>query len=275
MTVVVLIHLPNLWGFLMIQPCSLFWMILPHTSHIFLQWYVSLVGAVTIFCIWMFPKRKKCASTSVVIELPLVLLSSTVNLWNRLIILYIILDEKLSFTEHVTAVQKKSQQRLHVLRQLRAFYVDPLLLLRLYRSIIEPLLTYCSICYYPALSVKNRNRLLEISHVSAKIIGLPTPKLTEIIDHAILKKARAVATESDHPLSTFFHVLPSQRRYRCIKCKTCRYSRSFVPVAIRMLNAKWVVLMSPGWIVLVVYTSGNSFAFCWDHPIYFRCDHEL
>ena len=57
-------------------------------------------------------------------------------------------------------------------------------------------------------------------------------------DHAILKKARAVATESDHPLSTFFHVLPSRRRYRCIKCKTSRYSRSFVPVAIRRLNAK-------------------------------------
>ena len=75
----------------------------------------------------------------------------------------VILDEKFSFTEHVTAVQKKSQQRLHVLRKLRAFYVDPLLLLRLYRSIIEPLLTYCTICYYPALSVKNRNRLLKIS----------------------------------------------------------------------------------------------------------------
>ena len=189
----------------------------------------------------MFPKQRKCASTSVVIELSLVLFSSTVNLWNRLFhsntsVLYI--DEKLSFTEHVTAVQKKSQQRLHVLRKLRAFYVDPLLLLRLYRSIIEPLLTYCSICYYPALSVKNRDRLLKISHISAKIIGLPTPKLSEIIDHAILKKARAVATESDHLLSTFFHVLRSQRRYRCIKCKTSRYSRSFVPVAIRMLNAK-------------------------------------
>ena len=69
----------------------------------------------------------------------------------------VMLDEKLSFTEHVTAVQKMSQQRLHVLRKLRAFYVDPL---RLYRSIIEPLLTYCSICYYPALFVKNRNRLV-------------------------------------------------------------------------------------------------------------------
>ena len=31
---------------------------------------------------------------------------------------------------------------------------------------------------------------------------------------------------------------PQQKRYRCIKCKTCRYSRGFVPVAIRMLNAK-------------------------------------
>ena len=147
----------------------------------------------------------------------------------------VILDEKWSFTKHVTAVQKKSQQRLHVLRKLRAFYVDPLLL-RLYRSIIELLITYCNICYYPALSVKSR--LLKISHLSAKIIGLPTPMLSEIIDHAILMKAHAIATESVHPLSTFFHVLPSRRRYRCIKCKTSRYSRSFVPVAIRMLNAK-------------------------------------
>ena len=49
----------------------------------------------------------------------------------------VVLDEKLSFTEHVTAVQNRSQQRLHVLRKLRAFYADPLLLLRLYRSIIE------------------------------------------------------------------------------------------------------------------------------------------
>ena len=79
--------------------------------------------------------------------------------------------------------------------------------------------------------------------------------LSEISDHAILKKARAVATESDHPLSMFFHVLSSQRRYR-IKCKTSRYSRSFVPLAIIMLNAKWVILLSTGWIVLVVDTSG-------------------
>ena len=196
----------------MIQPCSLCY------SH-FLHLNVSKTKEMCIdFC------RNRTVISPIVIN------GEPVEQVDSFKYLGVILDEKLSFTEHVTAVQKKSQQRLHVLRKLRAFYVDPLLLLRLYRSIIEPLLTYCSICYYPALSVKNRNRLLKISHISAKIIGLPTPKLSEIIEHAILKKARAVATESDHPLSTFFHVLPSQRRYHCI--------------------------------VLVVYTFGNSFAFC-------------
>ena len=62
--------------------------------------------------------------------------------------------------------------------------------------------------------------------------------LSEIIEYAIFEKARAVATKSDHPLSTFFRVHPSQRRCCCIKCKTSRYSRSVVPVAIRMLNAR-------------------------------------
>ena len=60
----------------------------------------------------------------------------------------------------------------------------------------------CSMCYYPALSVGNRTSLLKKSYFAAKIIGLPTPMLPQMIDHAILKKARAVAAESDHPLLT-------------------------------------------------------------------------
>ena len=59
-----------------------------------------------------------------------------------------------------------------------------------------------------------------------------------MIHNAILKKAHAVSAESDRQLFSYFHVLPSRRRYRCIKCKTAAYSTSFVTVAIRMLN-KW------------------------------------
>ena len=99
---------------------------------------------------------------------------------------------------------------------------------------------YCSTCYYTSLSISNLTRLLKISQVAAKIIGLPTPMLL-----AILKKARAVAAESGQLLLTYFHILPSLRRCHCIKCKTARYSRSFVPV--RM-------------IISDIYA--NGFAFC-------------
>ena len=44
------------------------------------------------------------------------------------------IDKQLTFSEHVTAVQKKCQQRLHVLRSLRSFRVNAGLLLLLYRS---------------------------------------------------------------------------------------------------------------------------------------------
>ena len=60
----------------------------------------------------------------------------------------------------------------------------------------EPQIMYCSTCYNPALCIGSRTRLLKISHIAAGIIGLPTPMLSQMIDHAILKKARAVAAES-------------------------------------------------------------------------------
>ena len=75
------------------------------------------------------------------------------------------------------------------------------------RSIIEPLISYCSICCYPAVFVSNCNRLLKISHVSIKIISFPTPVLSEMIDPAILRKTHAVAADSDHPPHPGFPVL--------------------------------------------------------------------
>ena len=73
---------------------------------------------------------------------PIVINSEPVEQVDSFKYLGVMLEEFFSFTEHVTAVQKKSQQRLHVFRKLRAFYADPLLRIRLYRNIIQPFLTY-------------------------------------------------------------------------------------------------------------------------------------
>ena len=48
------------------------------------------------------------------------------------------LDSKMNFKQHVHTIQ-----RLHVLHRLRSFDLHPKLLQNLYRSILEPILTYC------------------------------------------------------------------------------------------------------------------------------------
>ena len=90
------------------------------------------------------------------------------------------MDNKLPFDQHTTDIQKISQQRLSAIRKLKGLYVAPHLLLLLYQSIIQPILLYCSTCFFTMLSVTNRAKLTCITNTAAKIIGLPTPNLTEL-----------------------------------------------------------------------------------------------
>ena len=127
-------------------------MILPHTSHLSSVVHFSSWCSKNILHLNVSKTKEMCIDfrRNRTVNSPIVINGEPVEQIDSFKYLGVMLDENISFTKHVTAVQKKSQQRLHVLRQLRAFYVDPLLLLRLYRSIIEPLITYCNICYYPA-----------------------------------------------------------------------------------------------------------------------------
>ena len=93
---------------------------------------------------------------------PVVIGQESVEIVDSFRYLGVILDKDLTFKEHVVATQKKCHQRLHVLRKLRSFSLDPKLLLNLYRSIIEPLLTYCGILYHRSLSVAYGNKLKNI-----------------------------------------------------------------------------------------------------------------
>ena len=167
---------------------------------------------------------------------PTVINGETVGTVESFKYLGVVLDNKLSFTQHATEIQKKSQQRLYVLRRLRSFSLDPKLLLLLYRSIIESLLTYCNTCFFPMLSVQNRNKLLKVSQAAAKIINHPVPLLSDLTDRAVLRKAHAIVTDRTHPLNSCFQLLPSGRRYRCFKCKSVRFKKSFIPYAVSLLN---------------------------------------
>lgn len=168
---------------------------------------------------------------------PVIIGQDTVEVVQSFRYLGLTLDSSLSFKDHVAATQRKCQQRLYVLRRLRSFELAPKLLLNLYRSIIEPLLTYCSIVYLPSLSVTEKNKLYKVSNTASKIIGLPVPSISAINDKTLLRKARAVSGDTSHPLNPEFELLPSGRRYRTSKGRKVKFRSSFVPSAIKRLNA--------------------------------------
>ena len=148
------------------------------------------------------------------------------------------MDNKLTFDQHTTDIQKRSQQRLSAIRKLKGLYVAPHLLLLLYQSIIQPILLYCSTCFFTMLSVTNRAKLTRITNTAAKIIGLPTPNLTELNEKSINRLANSIVQDTTHPLHKYITPLPSGRRYRTLKFRRARLGKSLIPAAIAALNSR-------------------------------------
>jgi hypothetical protein len=167
---------------------------------------------------------------------PVTIGGETVEIVDSFRYLGLTLDSKLSFKEHVKVTQGKCQQRLYVLRKLRSFDLAPNLLLNLYRSIIEPLLTYCGLVYFPSLSVTEKNKLIKVAKSASKIISLPVPSISEINDKALLRKARAASGDPSHPLFEEFELLPSGRRWSVPRATKTKFRSSFVPSAVACLN---------------------------------------
>ena len=83
------------------------------------------------------------------------------------------IDNKLNFNKHVITTHKRAHHRLYVIRKLKSLSVAPHLLLLLYKS-IQPILMYCSPCFFTLLTVTSETRLLQIPHIASKINKLTT-----------------------------------------------------------------------------------------------------
>lgn len=68
-------------------------------------------------------------------------------------------DEKLKFDVNTADILKRGQQRVHLLRKLNSFSVSPVIMCRFYQSFIESLLCFSFICWFPSLTLKDKNSL--------------------------------------------------------------------------------------------------------------------
>ena len=149
----------------------------------------------------------------------------------------VLISADISWSENIKAVCKKAQQRLHFLRVLRKYNPNSNLLLTFYRSSIESLLTYCITIWYGSCTAADRAKLHRVVKAAQKIIGCPLPSLMDIYTSRCLNRAITITKDSSHPGFELFELLPSGRRYRCIRTKTNRFKNSFFPKAITSLNS--------------------------------------
>ena len=148
-----------------------------------------------------------------------------------------IFDSSLRFDINAEAIVKKGQQRTHLLRKLNPFNVSKPILCTVYLSYIESLLTFSFVCWFGALSVKDKNSLGSVVKVCSKITGVKLIDLNSLWKRRVLQKAVSIIN-SEHALSNEFTLMTSGRRYLPPHRKTNRYSSSFIPSAIQLLNAE-------------------------------------
>ena len=148
-----------------------------------------------------------------------------------------VFDSRLKFDINTESIVKRGQQRIHLMRKLNSFSVAEKILSNFYCSFIESLLTFSSVCWFNSLSMKDRNSLNNIVNVCSKIIGAKQRPLCSLWEHQVRQKAKSILSQPDHVLSGQFSLMPSGRRYRVPVWRTGRYSRSFIPSAVRLLNA--------------------------------------
>ena len=126
--------------------------------------YENTISMISMWCKEHFLELNVCKTKELCIDFctsglfdgPLCNGGEAVEVTDTFKYLGITLDNNLTFGSHVQGVYRKCQQRLYLLRKLRSFHVDPKLLLLLYKNIIESVLTYCNICFFPAMSVSKK-----------------------------------------------------------------------------------------------------------------------
>ena len=167
---------------------------------------------------------------------PIIIENAKVDIVDNFKYLGTTISHELKWEKNIEVLSKKAHKRLYFLRQLKKYKMSPLILKNFYRSIIESVITFSITVWFGNLDKKSKSKLEKIRKTCEKIIGDSLPSLESIFKARSLKKAKLIIDDVQHPAYKLFEPLPSKRRYRSIKAKTCRYANSFYPTAVRLLS---------------------------------------
>lgn len=148
------------------------------------------------------------------------------------------ITSNLDWSQNATNIQKKANQRLFFLRQLRKLNIDRTLLVLFYKSIIQSVITFNIICHFGNLTHLNKRKIERPVKAAQRIIGSELPQMDSIYVDRLLAKVKRIMSDSTHPLFGHYTYNRSGIRLCVPRTRRERYRSSFVPDSIHVFNSK-------------------------------------
>lgn len=168
--------------------------------------------------------------------LPLVICGSEVERVDTFKYLGVTISQDLRWTQHIATTVKKARQRLFLLRRLRDFRLPLKVLKNFYTCTIESILCGSIITWMGSCTKQDFLALKRVVRSAERTIRTTLPNLQDIYNKRCRTRALKILNQPSHPGHQLFSLLPSGRRFRCLKTRTERMRKSFFPQAIRLLN---------------------------------------
>ena len=91
---------------------------------------------------------------------------------------------------------KKGNKQLYFTKRLKSFNVCPKMLRLLYRSTVESLVTFNSLCHFGSPKEQDKVRLSEVTKTASRLIGGPVMDLQEHFEAKAVKCLEAIQCDS-------------------------------------------------------------------------------
>ncbi|KAK7158641.1 hypothetical protein R3I94_005089 [Phoxinus phoxinus] len=149
------------------------------------------------------------------------------------------LNKKLDWSTNTEVLYKKGQSRLYLLRRLSSFGVCRSLLKTFYDSVVASAIFYAIACWGAGSRERDRKRLNKLVMKASSVLVCHLDTIEEVGERRMLTRLASIMGNTSHPLHEIVSSLSSSFSCRLLhpQCKTERFRRSFIPVAVRLFNA--------------------------------------
>lgn len=144
----------------------------------------------------------------------------------------------MDWSDNTTALYKKGQSRLYLLRRLRSFGVQGPLLKTFYDAVVASAIFYGVVCWGSGISARDRKRLNRLVQKASSVLGSPQDLVEVVSEQRIVAKISSLMDNISHPMHQTLAALNScfSSRLLQLRCERERLRRSFLPAAVRLYN---------------------------------------